>query len=90
MGLYKIRVDEAVFDLGEYNALADSVEEEVARIRVRQQSCAQIELEKENDLLERWNREKLKRGEENVDARLAQEAEMLKQGTDSLYTVSHD
>lgn len=81
MGLYKIRVDEAVFDLGEYNALADSVEDEVARIRKRQQSCAAIELEKENELLERWNREKRTRSEESVDARLAEEAEMLKQGT---------
>lgn len=84
MGLYTIRVDEALFDLGEYNTLADSVEEEVARIRDRQQSCAAIELEKENELLERWNREKRTRGEESVDARLAEEAEMLKQGMKSL------
>lgn len=46
MGLYKIEVDEAAFDLGEYTVLADSVAEDVTRLRMQQQACAAIELAK--------------------------------------------
>ena len=90
MGLYKIEVDETVFDLGEYNLLADSVEEEVAGIRAQQRACAAIELERENELLQRWNLEMQQRGEEGVDARLAEEAEMLKQGMNTLQSPGRD
>ncbi|EXJ84743.1 hypothetical protein A1O3_05415 [Capronia epimyces CBS 606.96] len=57
-GLYTIPVDDGVFDLGTYNDLVDETREEVAEIQSRQQRCAAVELEKENELLRRWTLEK--------------------------------
>ncbi|KAK3314115.1 urea carboxylase [Apodospora peruviana] len=57
MGMYKIEVEESVFDMAEYNRLVESTREEVAQIRERQERAARIELDKENELLTRWREE---------------------------------
>ncbi|KAK5939433.1 hypothetical protein PMZ80_008737 [Knufia obscura] len=82
MGLYEIESESAVFDLEEYTTLVDRTAEEVRQLRERQQECAALELEKENELLQRWNLEKKARGDGDAAAKAVQDARAIEKGNE--------
>ncbi|ETN43925.1 urea carboxylase [Cyphellophora europaea CBS 101466] len=77
MGLYEIKVEDSVFEMKKYIQLTRDTAEEVARIGQRQRECAAIELEKENELLQRWKAEKQARGDQGVEKQQDKDAALL-------------